>query len=240
MKVELHVHTRFSKDSFLCFWPLYIMCRIKGIEWLAITDHNCLIGALQFADFCSKHGSKLHVIPGEEIYTSEVEVIGLYLKQEIPQGLSAKETIDLIKKQNSIVYVPHPYDEMRHKTVLFESAIRENIGLIDCIEVHKGRNISPHYDEEQKKIADNYQLAPVIGSDAHTLIEIGRNYLILPELELDTPENFKMAIRASKFHTKSCVKFAHCITKFVKLSKLMLQGDFYEIRRIITRKIKRN
>ncbi len=240
MKVELHVHTKYSKDSFMCFWPLLIKCRLKGIDSIAITDHNSLKGATQFAEFCLKHGNKLHVILGEEIFTNTGEIIGLYLKQEIPPGLSPKETIKLIKKQNGIVYVPHPYDKKRHRTVLHESAIQENKNFIDCIEIHNGRNISSQYDIEQRKIANKYQLTPVIGSDAHTLIEIGRNYLIMDNTELLTSNDFNKTIKGAQFHCENCLRVSHCISKFVRLLKLLIHGDFHELHRVIVRKIKGN
>ena len=65
MKLEMHVHTKYSKDSMLCFFPLYIKCRIKSINVIAITEHNNIEGAIKFQEFCRKMGNKINVIIGE-------------------------------------------------------------------------------------------------------------------------------------------------------------------------------
>lgn len=238
MKLELHVHTRFSKDSLLCLWPLYFKCRLLKISAIAITEHNNIEGGMAFQEFCRKHGGHIFVIIGEEIFTSEGEVIGLYLKETIQSGMSAEKSIYEIKRQGGIVYIPHPYDEKRYKTVLKESVISEKKEDIDCIEVHNGRNISIEYDRKQKTIAERNNLTPVIGSDAHTWIEIGRNYLEVDCIP-DSPDNFKKAIGAAVFHPRKSIKISHQITKFAKTAQLLKEGKWNELYRAVIRKIKR-
>lgn len=115
MKIELHCHTKYSDDSLLLFHALYWKCVACGIRYIAITEHNNLRGAEAFASFCRKRGNKVSVIKGEEIFTSQGEIIGLFLDSEIEPGLSPEETILRIREQNGIVYVPHPYDQKRKK-----------------------------------------------------------------------------------------------------------------------------
>lgn len=238
MKFELHVHTRFSKDSLLCFWPLYLKCRLLNISVIAITEHNNINGGMAFKEFCKKHGEHIFVITGEEIFTSEGEIIGLYLKKNIQGGMSAEESICEIKRQGGIVYIPHPYDEKRYKTVLKESVISEKKEDIDCIEVHNGRNILIEYDKKQRAIAERHNLTPIIGSDAHTWIEIGRNYLEVKQLP-DSPESFKTAICDAVFHSRKSIKISHQITKFAKMIRLVKEGKLNELYRAVIRKIKR-
>lgn len=238
MKLELHVHTKYSKDSFLCFLPLYLKCRLLHIDYIAITEHNNIEGALQFQKYCKLHGDKVHVIVGEEIYTQDGEIIGLFLSKNIVPGKAAVETISDIKSQNGIVLVPHPYDEKRAKTVLKECVIAENRELIDCVEVYNGRNSSLHYGNKQLEIGDRYGIPHVIGSDAHTWMEIGRNYMVV-DAQVDSPEHFKGVIETAKFHKKSCIRSAHVVTKFVKAVKLMRKGKFDELYRIVIRKFKK-
>ena len=128
-KLELHVHTKYSHDSYFTFWLLHLMCRLRKITHIAITEHNNIRGGIAFKEYCRKRGEKINVIVGEEIMTNEGEIIGLFLEKEIESGLSPEETINKIKEQNGIVYVPHPYDEKRNKTVLTKDAIRRNIIL---------------------------------------------------------------------------------------------------------------
>ena len=170
--------------------------------------------------------------------TSQGEVIGLFLRDEIPSGLSCNETIDLIKKQNGIVYIPHPYDEKRSKTVLVEECIKNNAYRIDCIECYNGRNISESYGFKQNDIADKYGLTKVIGSDAHTIWEIGRNYMLVDCLP-DSPEHFKKAIENAYFHKKKCLKISHKITKLVKFIRMMEKRNFNEIYRIINKRFRK-
>ena len=238
MKLVTHVHTRYSKDSMLCFWPLYLKCCLLKINAIAITEHDNIAGSIAFKKFCEKRKKHILVIVGEEIFTSEGEIIGLYLKENIPANLSAKETIYRIQRQNGLIYIPHPYDTKRQRTVLKETVISNNKESIDCIEVHNGRNISSEYDKRQSAIAEKYNLNQVIGSDAHTWIEIGRDYMevnILP----DSPEKFRLAIQNAVFHPKKCIRIAHQITRLIKIAKLIKSGKYYELYRAIIGKIKR-
>ena len=213
-------------------------CRLCHIDAIAICEHNNIQGALKFKEYCSKRKNKVFVIVGEEIMTSSGEVIGLYLNEEIPAGLSCDETIDRIKSQGGVVYVPHPYDEKRAKTVLSEDCIRLNSYRIDCIECYNGRNVEEKYSVMQERIANKYGLVKVIGSDAHTLMEIGRNYMEVDSIPSNSSE-FKSVIKSCTFHTKPCIKFSHKVTKFAKLIKMILKGNFNEIYRVINRKIKK-
>ena len=119
----MHIHTKYSHDSLLCFIPLYIKLKICKIDCVAVTEHNNILGALKFKEFCKKNNLNISVIVGEEIMTESGEIIGLFLSRNIPKGLSAEDTIRQIREQDGIVYIPHPYDEKRNKTVLDESVI---------------------------------------------------------------------------------------------------------------------
>lgn len=237
IKVELHVHTKFSHDSMLPFLLLYLKCRFCKIDYIAITEHNNILGALNFKKYCLKKGNKIKVIIGEEIMTSSGEIIGLFLNRAIKSGLTPKETIKEILLQNGVVYIPHPYDEKRYKTVLKEIYIEKYKDIIHCIEIHNGRNISEKYDKKQYEIATKYGIQPIIGSDAHTVFEIGRNYLFLNS-KIDTSEDFLKAIKFAEFHSKKCLVFCHYITRFARVISFIKKGDFYGLLRIIYRKIK--
>lgn len=228
-KVELHVHTRYSKDSALPLWLIYFVCRLKRIDVIAITDHNTIQGAKAFAYFCGKRGDYVSVIIGEEIMTCEGEIIGLYLDDPIPRGLSAEDTVGRILQQGGVVYVPHPYDVKRSKTVLKESALARIANKVDCIECHNGRNISEYYSNEQQAISEKYHLSQVVGSDAHTCFELGRNYMLLEAEDLSKPERFKEALPSALMHKKPCLQFSHQITKAVRILKMIKNGKYREI-----------
>ncbi len=234
MKVEFHVHTIYSKDSMLT-WPfILLMCKIKKIKAIAITDHNEIKGAIKYKRILSKYG--IIVIVGEEIFTSDGEIIGLFLKKKIEPNLTAKETVIEIKKQNGLVYIPHPYDEKRAKTVINELALRGIASDVDFIEIHNGRNIKSSFSKEQEKIAEKLHLRKVVGSDAHTFYELGRNYCILNSFEKKDllSENI-----LDSYYEKKCLSIAHFNTKIVRGLKMLKRGDVNGIFRGIYRKFRR-
>ncbi|WP_338587248.1 PHP domain-containing protein [Clostridium baratii] len=235
MRIEMHVHTRFSKDSLQPLYILLIMCKIRKIKCIAITDHNEIIGAIKAKSIFKKYN--IDVIVGEEIFTKDGEIIGLFLKEKIASNLSAKETINQIKKQNGIVYVPHPFDIKRKKTVLKYEEIISNKDDIQLIECFNGRNIKEEYSVNQNNIAEKIRKTKVIGSDAHTWFEIGRNTMEIEAFK--NKEEFLENIKKAKFNTKKCINIAHTVTKFVNIIKMMLKGDLNGINRIIVRKFKR-
>ncbi len=235
-KTVFHVHTKFSHDSFLGKHFLFLMCKLKGINCIAITDHNEIKGALKYKTFLKKHN--IEVIVGEEIFTNDGEIIGLFLKNKISSNLSAIETIREIKKQNGIVYIPHPYDEKRYKTVIKPEVLKKIYKDVDLIECHNGRNIKKEYSVKQNQIADKYGLIKIVGSDAHTFYELGRNYCITSEIV--TRENIKCLIDKSIFKTNKCIKFAHFNTKIVRLLKLIKGGKWNELSRIINKRFKKS
>ena len=234
IKAEFHTHTHYSHDSFLGKFAYLFMLKLRKINAVAVTDHNTIEGAQYLKPFLEKHGIK--VIIGEEIFTSQGEIIGLFLKENIPPCLTAKETAEEIKKQGGIVYVPHPYDTKRSKTVLKEDAIASIKTMIDVMEIHNGRNISDVFSEKQKELAERYNICPIIGSDAHTAAELGRNYIIINDFT--TAEELLTNLKSATFVTKKVLKSAHTATKVVRLLKLAAAGKFNEILRIIKRKFR--
>ncbi|MEH7444004.1 PHP domain-containing protein [Bacillus sp. JJ1122] len=236
IKVELHTHTHYSHDSFLNRWLYLFILKIRKIKVVGITDHNEIIGAKKFEDFLVKFG--IIVIVGEEVFTSKGEVIGLFLNEKINPGLTPRETMLEIRRQGGIVYVPHPYDEKRYKTVLHEDEIRKNIDLIDIIEIHNGRNIKRQFSDIQLDIANNYRKIKSVGSDAHTFIELGRNYNLMKEF--NNKEEFLNNLNYANYVKADCIQLAHEITKLVRIVKLLRKGRFDELFRIIHKRYRRS
>ena len=233
-KVEFHVHSSASKDSILNKYFILMMAKMRKIDCIAITDHNEVKFALNNKAFFEKHN--LAVIVGEEIFTEDGEVIGLFLNKKIEPMKSAKDTIKEIKKQGGFVYIPHPYDEKRVETVLSEKVLQDIVNDVDLIEKHNGRNVSKDFSLMQEQIAEKYNLRKITGSDAHTFYELGRNYCLVDSFERD---KLLKSIDNCVFHEKNCLKIAHQNTKFVKLFKMLMRGDIDGIFRIINRKFKK-
>src|SRR3990172_2147691 len=106
--VELHCHTYWSKDSLASPRALLEVCRQRGIDRLAVTDHNTLRGAVDAADWAPGR-----FIVGEEILTTEGELLGYFMTEEIPASLTPQETIDRLRRQGAVISVAHTYDYAR-------------------------------------------------------------------------------------------------------------------------------
>lgn len=212
-KAEFHVHTRFSQDSILPIRLLLLKCKILGIRTLAITDHNTISGAVAAQEFAPSFGVK--IIVGEEIFTSQGEIIGLFLTEAIPAGLTAYETVVRIHQQGGIVWIPHPYDEKRCKTVLEADALANIQNLVHAIEAYNGRNVNRDYGQKQEKIANWFNGAKVVGSDAHSVWEIGRNFAYLPQF--DSPASFLSALDCARWQKKRCIWWIHLYTKIIRV-----------------------
>ena len=234
MRYLLHVHTSCSHDSILDRYLLLLMCRLRHIDCVAITDHNALRHALAWQGFFARHG--VRIIPGEEVFTAEGEIIGLFLSQQIPDGLTPEQTVAEIRRQDGVVYIPHPFDQKRHRSVLCPDALQRIRHDVDCIEIHNGRNVGAWYDERQQAICERIGALPVIGEDAHCFFEVGRNVVEMAPSR-DTA-SFLRALRSADvvFRCKPCIGFAHYVTKFVRLGKMMAKGDIYGIQRILHRR----
>lgn len=170
-KVDLHFHTIFSSDSLITLQQAIKICRRKRIDCIAVTDHNEINGALRL-----KKAAPFKVIIGEEIKTKEGDIIGLFLKERIPPYLGMSETINLIKSQKGIAYLPHPH-KMDKQNIL------KNISSIDIIEIYNSNYVKTKNYTYAIEIAHKYNKPAAAGSDAHTAFEIGNSYIEISPFE---------------------------------------------------------
>jgi len=176
LKADLHVHTRYSKDSTSPTEKVVQRCIELGINCVAITDHDCIGGALEV-----KGIAPFKVIVGEEVLTSSGEIIGLFLTEEIPPHLSAKETVARIKSQGGLVCIPHPFDRFRPHSRLHRDALERIMPDVDLVEVFNSRTLLKRDIARAVELARSYGLPGTAGSDAHVTQEIGRAYIEIPE-----------------------------------------------------------
>ena len=170
-KVELHCHTWHSKDSLMSYDAIIRRVRERGLDAIAITDHNKIDGAFELAK-----KAPFPVIVGEEIRTSEGEIIGYFLEDLIPRGLTPGETVKRIRAQGGLINIPHPFDSLRH-SVIKRDALMRVAADTDMIEVLNARVIRKHENELAEAFARNIHKYPVAGSDAHIAYEIGAAYI---------------------------------------------------------------
>ncbi|MFA4836173.1 MAG: PHP domain-containing protein [Dehalococcoidia bacterium] len=186
MKVDLHIHTCYSPDSNSSLEDIISQCRNLGIGCVAITDHGTIEGALAM-----KKLSPFPVIVSEEVMSSDGEIIGYFLKETIPSGLSPEEVMARIKQQGGLVCLPHPFDGFgRHP---LKAAKRESLlSQIDIIETFNARSLTLKYSETARAFARENGLLSSAGSDAHAPREVGKAYVEMPAF--DGPEQFKLAL----------------------------------------------
>jgi predicted metal-dependent phosphoesterase TrpH len=167
---DLHLHTSWSHDCSIGVDELLDHAEAQGLGAIAVTDHNVFGGALEA--FERARGRRLVVIPGEEVKTADQgEVIGLFLREEIPRGMSFGETIAAIRAQGGLVYLPHPFDRLH--AIPEPATLHRHLAEIDVLEVYNARLLFEAYNEEALRFARKYNLTPGAGSDAHVLAGIG-------------------------------------------------------------------
>lgn len=166
---DFHMHSEHSKDCVVPVRDLLARAVVCGLDVIAITDHDTADGGLEGRELAAEYG--LHVIVGEEVKTTEGEVVGLFLERTIPAGMSFADTIAAIKEQDGIVYLPHPFDRLH--TVPSYSLLKQHVDAIDVVEVFNSRLAFPAFNERAELFAQRYRIAAAAGSDAHVLASLG-------------------------------------------------------------------
>jgi len=205
--VDLHMHTDHSHD---CATPVEVLlatARAQGLGAIAVTDHNEISGALeahaQAAELDPAHpggaGLPIKVIVGEEIKTAEEgEVIGLFIEEKIPRGLSLGETVAEIKRQGGLVYVPHPFDRM-HSVPDYEHLL-PILDDIDALEVFNPRVAIGAFNDEAVRFAAKYRIVAGAGSDSHVAQGLGSVRIRMRDF--DGPGEFLQALRDADIVTR--------------------------------------
>lgn len=173
INVDLHVHTTFSKDSLITPKDLIFYAKKRGLNAVAVTDHDQLDGAYKIAketDFL--------IIPGMEVSSGDGHIVALNVQELIPKGLSAVETVERIHKAGGVAIACHPY-------VYFKGCLRENVcATFDAIEVINARAF-PFKSSVKKaeEAAEKFGLSRVAGTDAHYGPQIGYGYTAIDAAE---------------------------------------------------------
>jgi predicted metal-dependent phosphoesterase TrpH len=190
---DLHLHTSWSHDCSIEVDELLDYAETQGLGAIAVTDHNVFGGALEAAE--QARGRRLVVIPGEEIKTDgQGEVIGLFLKEEIPRGLSFAETVAAIRSQGGLVYLPHPFDRVH--AIPDAATLHRHLAEIDVLEVYNARLLFEAYNEEALRFARKYNLTAGAGSDAHVLQGVGTGAVRMRRFH--GPEEFLVSLHSAE------------------------------------------
>jgi predicted metal-dependent phosphoesterase TrpH len=188
--IDLHCHTSASFDSLATAGAVVRAAASRGLTHLAVTDHDRIDAALRIRDAAPVG---LTIIVGEEVKTVDGDMIGLFLREVVPPGLTAVETIAAIREQGGLVGVPHPFDGLRGFGRKSGTTLESIAPLVDWIEAYNARVIGGSANEKAAVFAREHNLPGVGASDSHTVMEVGITYNRLTG-DPSTPEGLLAAL----------------------------------------------
>jgi len=179
MKIDMHCHTKYSVDALSSLDEIFKQVKEKGLDGIAITDHNNIKGWEDAVAMAKKYDMK--VILGEEVRSKNGDILGLFLLQGINmKGEDPEKIIREIKRQNGIVIIPHPFDFKKP----FED-LEKYISMIDGIEIFNARRFMNIDNIKAKQFTEKYpELVITAGSDAHAAPGAGYAYIESPAKNL--------------------------------------------------------
>ena len=217
IKADLHIHTCYSVDCLTPLEKIVERCLKLGINCIAVADHNTISGALKLREL-----APFEVIVAEEVLTPVGEIMGLFLSEAVSRGLSPQETISRIRSQGGLVAIPHPFGRsLPWNANPLTSA--EVLSQVDIIETFNSRTPFSSGIARAWKLAKEQGKATSAGSDAHTLGEIGRAYVEMPEFS--GPDDFLNSLAQGKIFGKKSSYFAHFASTWARIKKNILGGS---------------
>ena len=208
-RVDFHIHTKYSMDCGTSLEHIINRCLEIGINCIAIADHGTTEGALKMQSL-----APFRVIVAEEILTPHGEIMGMFLNEGIPSGLSVDETISRIRAQDGLVCIPHPFDIFRG-TALNNKVLEELVEQIDVVEVFNSRCTFLRSSAKALAFAQKYGIAKSAGSDAHTPDEIGNAYVEMPDFS--GGDDFLQALAKGKISGHRTNPLTHFSSAWAKL-----------------------
>jgi len=209
--VELHTHTSYSPDCLVTLEQFVAECRRKGIDRVAITDHNIIAGALATREIAPDL-----VIVGEEIKTDCGEIIAYFLSELVPPYLPVREAIARVRGQGGVVGVSHPCDRFRREAMGAERLL-PIIDSVDALEVFNARCLHPADNRCARAIAQEYGKLMFAGSDAHTAGELGQAVVRVPPF--DSAQSFLTSLSQAEIRARPSSPLVHFASTCAKLVK---------------------
>ena len=192
IRMDLHSHTYFSYDAITSPEEMVRRYTAAGIGCVAVTDHHEIRGALLLREM-----APFRVIVGEEIRSTGGDIIGLFLRETIPEGLSPAETLDEIRRQGGVSYLPHPFGRRGlSRTVMAAFSAPDILDRLDVVEAFNSRNLTDEANRLARAFAERHGLRLGAGSDAHTPFEIGNAFVVAEEF--DAPIGLLAALRGAE------------------------------------------
>lgn len=209
--VDLHSHTLWSKDCLSKFETIIRLCRQRSIHKIAITDHNTAEGALAMRELAPDL-----IIVGEEIMTTEGEILAYFVTESVPAGLSPNETIRRLRDQGAVISVSHPFDRLR-KGAWGQDALTRIIDAVDAIEIFNARCLYADDNQQALDFAHKHNKIGTAGSDAHSSPEYGR---AMTQLEpFGSATEFLQSLQTANYIKRLSPAYVHGLSTYAKWSK---------------------
>ena len=219
---DFHIHNRFSRDSILSEDKFIRVALERGLTHVAVTNHNNVEGAIAVRDRAAALGvdDQLKVILGEEVSTSDGEVVGIFLERTIPRGLTAEQTADEIHAQGGLVSIPHPFDPLRasHIRRLPLEALAA-AGKIDMIEVFNSRVTFSRHNQQAADFASRHGIPGIACSDSHSAFEVAMSFNALPAFA--TAEELRQGLGENEWHGTRSTVLIHLTTRYAVWSNFV-------------------
>lgn len=193
IKVDLHTHSVASRDGGITAAQYQRIIESGELDYIAITDHNKVAFAIELQKTLGDR-----IIVGEEINTTEGEIIGLFLKEAIPRDQTPAATVAAIKDQGGLVYIPHPFETVRRG--LSEASLQQIIKQVDIIEVFNGRAVFQNKGPKATMVARMHNKPGAASSDAHGVKGLVSAYSIIKNAP--TVKNLPELLKTGKLTMK--------------------------------------
>jgi predicted metal-dependent phosphoesterase TrpH len=215
--IDLHCHTSSSFDSLASPHAVVRAAAKRGLTHLAITDHDRIDGALRARDAAPQG---LSVIVGEEIKTSDGDLVAIFLRELVEPGMTAEQTIAAIREQGGLVGVPHPFDSHRGYGRKSGADLADIAGQVDWIEAYNARVVNrpfgPDANEQAALFALEHHLPGLAASDSHTVMEVGLAYNAVAG-DPGTPDGMLAALRGVDIHPGRATFYVRAWTPLAKM-----------------------
>jgi len=168
MKFDLHIHSKYSYDSFLSPERIIKIAKKRGLDGIAVTDHNTIKGGVETMKI--NKGDNFIVIIGSEIKTEYGDVIGIFLNEEIKSQIFM-QVVEDIRDQDGLVILAHPF----RKGITFPTDLLKYVDLIEGFNARSPKGLNAMALE----LARKFNKSMTAGSDAHLGFEVGRGRTIV-------------------------------------------------------------
>ncbi len=219
MKIDMHLHSEYSKDSMTPIDEIVKQIRDKDLDGFALTDHDTILGHEKAKALAKKN--KLFFIPGVEWKTDKGDIL-VYNVKKLPKTKKFSEAVDFFRAQGCKIAIAHPFDYIRiREAVCDANFLEKSLDKFDFIELN-GRCL-PIFNKFAKKFSKRLDLKLIAGSDAHTLREYGNCYT-----ELDKGWNLKGTVVKDSYF--SIVNLLNGVVIFILKKILKLSKDVFKKR----------